>query len=285
MILKIFWLILFTATIAQAQKLKPEFSVVLSDSIRETSGLVFTNDGLWTHNDDTDTNIYQLDTISGKIINTIFLPNVKNKDWEEIDADENYFYIGDFGNNVKGNRRDLQLLRVDKVSKKIDTIAFRYSDQENFLPEKPNKTDFDGEAFVVTENYIFIFTKQWKSKKTTVYQLPKTPGNFLAKRMGEFNVKGLITGGTFVDKTLVFCGYNKKVKPFLFFVYDFDENFSSDFKTKKIKLKLPFHQVEGITSTDGKWFYFTNEKLQVQPFINVKAKLHKINLSQFVSPE
>ncbi|NBL65253.1 T9SS C-terminal target domain-containing protein [Flavobacterium sp. NST-5] len=282
--MKFCWLLIFSTAIVQAQKLKPEFSVILSEKIHETSGLVYTNGGLWTHNDDADTNLYQLDTVTGKITDFIFLPNVKNKDWEEIDADENYFYVGDFGNNVRGNRRNLQVLRVDKISKKIDTIAFQYSNQENFLVVKSNKTDFDGEAFVVTANNIFIFTKQWKSKKTAVYQLPKTPGNFVAKRMGEINVEGLITGATLVNKTLVLCGYNKKVKPFLFFVYDFDENFS-DCKTKKIKLKLPFHQVEGIASTDGKWFYFTNEKLEIQPFINVKAKLHKIDLSKFLLPE
>jgi hypothetical protein len=51
---------------------------------------------------------------------------VVNKDWEEISQDSTYFYIGDFGNNVSGNRKDFifknrkESLALDVP--KIDTL-------------------------------------------------------------------------------------------------------------------------------------------------------------------
>ncbi|MEO8235531.1 MAG: hypothetical protein ABI549_08975 [Flavobacterium sp.] len=38
---------------------------VLNQKLKETSGLIQWNNRLWTHNDDTDTNLYALDTING----------------------------------------------------------------------------------------------------------------------------------------------------------------------------------------------------------------------------
>ena len=47
-------------------KLKLLFSAPLSDSLKETSGLVFFDGFFWTHNDDHDSTLYGLDN-SGKI--------------------------------------------------------------------------------------------------------------------------------------------------------------------------------------------------------------------------
>ncbi|WP_431242704.1 hypothetical protein ACQ9BO_23450 [Flavobacterium sp. P21] len=52
-------------------KLRPKYSVKLSDSIKETSGLIVFKDLLWTHNDDHDKNIYGIDTL-GKIQKKLF---------------------------------------------------------------------------------------------------------------------------------------------------------------------------------------------------------------------
>ncbi len=254
----------------------------------ETSGLLFWEGKLWTHNDDGDTNLYAFDKTSGEIIETIALKNVVNNDWESISQDENYIYIGDFGNNVTGNRTDLKILRVDKDAllqgnQKIDSIQFKYDNQDDFTPKESNKTDFDGEAFIVSKDSIYIFTKQWRSKKTSVYALPKLPGNHVAKLKNTFNVKGLVTDATFSEekRQIVLCGYSKKLKPFVFLLWDYsDDDFFSG-KRKKIKLKLPFHQVEGITS-DGQNFYLTNEQFTRKPFINTKQKVHEIDLSEFL---
>lgn len=268
---------------ANAQKLKPEYSKVLDENSRETSGLLFWSNKLWTHNDDGDTNLYALDPFSGEITQTIHLENVKNNDWESISQDENYIYIGDFGNNITGNRTNLNILRIEKEAllsgiQKLDTIHFKYSDQLDFTPKKSNTTDFDGEAFIVSNDSIYIFTKQWTSKQTNLYSLSKLPGNYTAKFKTKFKVNGLITDAIFVDHKLVLSGYSKKLKPFIYKFSDFQENDFFSGKSEKIKLKLPFHQVEGIASEDGKTFFLTNEYFAKKPFVTKKQQIHKIIL-------
>ncbi len=77
---------------------------LLSDQISETSVLINWNGVLWTHNDNADTVIYGLDSMSGDIVQTYSLNGVRNIDWEEISQDDEYIYIGDFGNNSNGNQ-------------------------------------------------------------------------------------------------------------------------------------------------------------------------------------
>lgn len=285
--LNLFFLLLFYTV--NSQNLRPELSNVLDKKVHETSGLLFWNNKLWTHNDDGDTNLYALDKSSGEILETIALKNVVNKDWESISQDENFIYIGDFGNNVAGNRTDLHILRIEKESllqgiQKIDSINFKYSNQVDFEAKKSNKTDFDGEAFIVSKDSIFIFTKQWKSKNTSVYALPKVSGNHIATLKTTYKVNGLITDATFIEakKQIVLCGYSKKLKPFLYILSNYKETDFFSGAKKKVKLKLPFHQIEGITF-DGEKFYLTNENFILKPFINTKQQLHQIDLSSFLN--
>jgi hypothetical protein len=43
-------------------KVKPKYSIQLPGVLHETSGLVFSDNLLWTTNDDTDTTVYGVDT-------------------------------------------------------------------------------------------------------------------------------------------------------------------------------------------------------------------------------
>ncbi|AOZ98185.1 hypothetical protein [Flavobacterium commune] len=270
-------------------KIKPEFTLKLSDTLIETSGLITFDNLLWTQNDDTDTDIYGIDT-NGKIQKKIKLEKVTNTDWEEISQDSSYIYAGDFGNNYQGNRTDLHILRIEKKSfllnaPIIDTISFYYSDQKDFTIQKTNSTNFDCEAFIVSKDSIYLFNKQWNQKKTSIYTLPKQPGKHIAQYKQTLNTKGLITGATYLEekKLIVLCGYSKTGKTFLYLLYDFkDSDFLSGNK-RKIHLKIPFHQIEGIATFDGIHYYLTNEHLQLKPILNVPQKLHEINLSPFLN--
>lgn len=273
-----------------SSKIKPKSSLNLSDSLLETSGLMSFDNLFWTHNDDHDTTIYGLDS-NGKIQKKIKLEKVKNTDWEEITQDSSYIYIGDFGNNFQGNRKDLHLLRIDKKSflannPVIDTISFSYSNQTDFSIQKENTTDFDCEAFIVSQDSIYLFTKQWRQKKTSVYMLPKTPGNQIATLKETLDVKGLITGATKLasKNEIVLCGYSKMLKPFLYLLYDYKKNNFSSGNKRKIMLSLPFHQIEGIATDDGKLFYLTNESIIRKPIINTTQQMHSVNLSLFLKP-
>lgn len=269
-------------------KIKPKYSVKLNALLKETSSLLQSDSLLWTSNDNTETVLYGMNA-KGVIQNKIQLKNVSNTDWEEISQDSDYFYIGDFGNNLTGNRKDLQILRIEKKSlntekQKIDTISFSYSNQKDFKTNKVNATNFDCEAFIVSGENIYLFTKQWKERKTSVYQIPKIPGKHIAQLKESYNVDGLVTSATFLPekKLLVLAGYSRFLSPFMYLFYDYN---GSDFfsgNKRKINISMPLHQVEGITTQDGLHYYLTNENFSRRPIITVSQKLHHFDLSAFL---
>lgn len=266
----------------------PVNSFVLSDTIDETSGLIMWDGYLWTHNDDTDLNIYALDTTNGQITDYLTVEGVVNIDWEEIAHDEQYIYIGDFGNNVNGNRTNLQILRVEKYSlisgsPVIDSIRFNYQDQNDFSPQGANNTEFDCEAMILTQDSIYLFTKDWVNEQTCVYRLPKHNGNFTAEKLFCHNIQGLITGATYLqDKNLiVLCGYSNLLQPFFYLLYDYNENNFFSGNKRKINISLPFHQVEAVKTTDGKKYFITNEYFLYSP-IEVEQQLHILHLDEFL---
>lgn len=269
--------------------IKPLISIVLPSQVSETSGLLLWRNCLWTQNDHSSREILAIDTLSGEIINTYNLPKITKTDWEEIAQDSNFIYIGDFGNNLSGNRRDLKIYRVEKKSlllndPDIDSIMFHYPDQTDFTPLKANKTDFDCEAFVVTSDSLYLFTKQWKHHQSRIYSLSKLPGNQVAIWKSTLKVHGLVTGSTSIlDKHLiVLCGYSRFLRPFVFLLYDYKgDNFSCG-NQRKIFLRLPRHQIEGIATINGLKFYLTNEKTYIPPFVKTQQQMHVIDLSSFL---
>lgn len=268
----------------------PKSSVKLPSQIKETSGLVNWNNLLYTHNDHSDSNLYAIDSISGAVLQAFPLTEAINQDWEELAQDEDYFYIGDFGNNVNGNRTNLNILRVGKKAllsgnSQIDKINFTYQDQTDLTPKGSNNSDFDCEAFIVSNDSIYLFTKQWVHKKTNVYVLPKLPGTYTAKFKTGYDVSGFITGATWIeDKRLVLLsGYNGILQPFLYLLYDFKGHDFFSGNKRKVNMSISFHQIEGIATTNGTDVFVTNEQFAQQPFVSVAQKLHKFDLSPYLS--
>jgi len=271
----------------------PSETDILDSSLNESSGLLIWNDLLWTHNDSEDLNIYALEFTGGIIKEKYPLTGSVNTDWEEITQDDEFFYIGDFGNNSSSNRTDLKVLRTRKNSitantPEIDEIRFSYSDQTDFQIADSNSNDFDCEAFIISNDSIYLFTKQWTSKKTSVYALPKTPGTYVAKKRYTYNVEGLITGATYLQskQLLVLCGYSALIEPFIYLLYDFNGTDFFSGNKRKVHLSLPlFHQVEGIATENGLKYFLTNEEFEkfiFKLYINVPQKLHIFNLDPFL---
>ena len=70
----------------------PELVSVLSswdlpESMIETSGLIIWDERIWTHNDDTDINLYAFDTTDVQNYQAYPLTGTVNIDWEEISQD------------------------------------------------------------------------------------------------------------------------------------------------------------------------------------------------------
>lgn len=264
------------------------FSQNLSNRLNESSGLIYWNSRLWSHNDNSDVNLYSFHPDSVLNIDSVELTGTTNIDQEEITQDSNYLYLGDFGNNSNGNRTNLRILRIHKndLLQNIitaDTIFFSYSDQISFTATGSNNTDFDCESFIVTEDSIFLFTKQWISQKTAKYSLPKFPGTHIAHFSETLDVQGLVTGANYLQdkRLLVLSGYSSTVQPFLFLLYDFNGTDFFGANKRKLNLNLGFHQIEGICSNDGLNYFLTNERLAYS-FLTVEPKLHKIDLSPFI---
>ncbi|MBU6157693.1 MAG: T9SS type A sorting domain-containing protein [Bacteroidetes bacterium] len=262
----------------------------LPNVLKGTSGLIWMNDKWWSQNNFSDINLYAFTAEQVNQFETVPVTGTVNTDWEEIAQDESYLYIGDFGNNVNGNRKNLQILRVQKSSMttpswKIDTIQFSYETQVDFAPTGANKTNYDCEAFVVTRDSIYLFTKEWLSNQCSIYRLPKTPGSYQARFESKHDVQGLITGATYLpdSRLIVLCGYSSTLQPFLYLLYDFPGNAFFKGNKRKLNLSLPFHQVEAIATRDGLNYFLTNEAFS-QSVISVPQKFLQLSLSDYLSP-
>jgi len=193
----------------------------LPQEVQETSGLIFFQGKLYTHNDSGNAAVlYEVDTLTLGINRTITVNNAENVDWEDLTRDESYLYIGDIGNN-QGNRQDLGIYRIslseleqgEEVN--AERITYAYADQLDFSAEA--NSDWDAEALISYGDQLIIFTKQWQSLGTVAYSLPKTAGDHQAQRVGETNVNGLITGAAYNTETRVvyLVGYSSLLQPFL----------------------------------------------------------------------
>ena len=263
----LFLLILLNSFLGQSQISDFKEKFELPTIVEETSGLLFLDGKIVTHNDSGDTsNLYEIDSLTGNLLRTININNVSNVDWEDLADDETYIYVGDFGNN-NGTRTDLKIHRILKSDFKNNTsisaeiISFSYEDQTNF--NNSNSHNFDAEAFVIYENSILIFTKNRGDFKTNVYKIPKTIGNHIGVKVSSANVAGLITGATYNGNFLL-CGYDGNLIPFLIQIsYDRapgDDIFSSGFTKEFLTTQLgQGSQVEAITSFKLGKYYISRE--------------------------
>lgn len=241
----------------------------LDDDIAETSGLVFFDNRLITHNDSGGMNaLYEIDPGSGGINRIVTVQNAVNVDWEDICTDDEYIYIGDFGNN-NGNRTNLRIYKVLKTdylnSEQVnaEVIEFTYQDQNDFT-SAPNNNNFDAEALISFGLDLYIFTKNWADQRTNIYKVPKVKGAYVIPRIDEFDSDGLITGGTFnplVNKVIL-TGYSG-IRAFAIELRGFSNGLFSNGVIDKYNLNIPFtesFQTEAITYSDDLNFYISAEK-------------------------
>ena len=205
-----------------------QFIKDLPNKLAENSGIIFYDNLLWTFNDSGGVNKIYGFNFFGEIKKEIEIEDAKNVDWEDITQDKKHIYIGDFGNN-RGMRKNQTIYRIKKkdigksAKQKVKSkkIQFDFEDQTDFSFQGKN-TPFDCEAIVDFNESLYIFTKDWATRFTTVYEVPKKKGKYTIKPLGKFNVNGLITGADISpDKSkLALVGY-KDYKPILWIFTDF----------------------------------------------------------------
>jgi len=145
-------------------------------------------------------------------------------------------------------------------------------------------TEFDCEAMIVSEDSIYLFTKQWISAGTSVYSLPKEPGTYDAKYKASQDVMGLVTGATYLEskQLVVLTGYTSVLIPFFYILYDFPGKEFFDGNKRMVFIALPIHQVEGIATENGLKYYVSNEYSVLEPFPAQVQKLHTFDLSSLL---
>lgn len=278
----LYMLVLWSSSLFSQENV--EVLSILPSEVSETSGLIFHNGSLITHNDSGNSpQLFEIDTTSYQITRTVTISNVENIDWEDLAQDENYIYIGDFGNN-SGDRQDLNILKIlksdydnsDSVTAEI--INFLYEDQTDFTSSEDS--DFDAEGFFSLGDNLIILTKQWQQNGTVAYKVPKLSGAFLAERLDSYQVNGLVTGATYNQNTnqLSIVGYSQFLFPFYVLVDDVQENAIFEGEKTKTNLNIGQAQVEAITLVGAEQFYISSEDFSNPPLVNSPSRLFTFSL-------
>lgn len=242
--------------------------------INETSGLIFWDNGLWSHNDSGgDPVLYKVDTSTGEIIRWVKIDNALNVDWEDIAQDADHIYVGDFGNNP-GNRKDLNIIVIakedilmgssDTVHVSGEEIWFTYEDQTVFTSSQ-NNHNYDCEAMIVVEDSLYLFSKNWVNKYTRIYRLPKVPGTYEAIVIDSLNVNCLVTGADYFPETgfITLTAYNFFIPMFwMFWDYQGHDFFSGNKRLINMPALLGA-QTEGVSIISEDELLISAEKTDI----------------------
>lgn len=273
--ISLFLLLLLSSCQNISEKHAPSPGVVVAEiaelpaALTESSGLEYTDEQLWTHNDSGDAPIlYRIDAATGEILQKVEIPNAENVDWEDLTATAATLFIGDFGNNL-GNRQDLRIYKINTPSLTTDTlptaeiIDFSYADQPGFIFAK-EQHDYNGEALIALADSLYIFSKNHLAQDTRVYALPQRAGRYASASYRNFGVKGLITAADFDSKNriLYLLGYQEGLFGYQTFVWRFSDFPDSDFfagKAERFELGIN-EQTEGLAVGENGALFLTSER-------------------------
>ncbi len=254
----------------ESLNLKKYKIAVLSDSLRESSGLTNIDGRLFSFNDSGNTSeIFEIKAGSPHI-EKIFQTGLKNIDWEAITNDGENFYVGEFGNNL-GTRKDLKVYQIpfrndSLIVDSIKTIPFFYPEQNDFTPKNINN-NFDTEAMIFLDGNIHIFTKEWITNTVSHYVIDKNlTKNQPAKKLESFDTGFVVTDASVFENKLYVVGYTKNASVYMM-IFEKDEagNLFFNKPLKKYSLGRAYNvgQIEGITANE-KGIYISGERFSIK---------------------
>jgi hypothetical protein len=257
--------------------------------LKEVSGMArLPNGDLWLLNDSKNPpELFRFDPLAGKLLETRRLP-VQNFDWEDLASDPaGNLYIGDFGNNYN-RRRNLRIFRYNPATGALDSIEFRYPDQQAFPPAREADWNFNCEALVFRDSLHLFSKNAFKGNfYTKHYVLPAQPGDYVAELRDSVRLKNRVVTGAAISRdgrTLALTGYiiGKRwgFVPFtkasaMFFSGYAQSNFlRGKQRWKRLPKLLIAKQFESITQWEGEKWLVANEgrKPQFQAIWRLKKR-------------
>ena len=274
------------AFFVSAQVEQPTMVVQELDTlVDETSGLIFINGKLWTHNDSGGkAKIYCIDTITGQVTDTKVIAEVINEDWEDMAKDKTHLYIGNFG-AMSTNKQIIRIKIEDLENPDIDTIIPRvinFTYGNNDYPESDfsvTNTRFDCEAMIAKDDTIFLFSKNWIDNKTYLYAIPNK-ANFahIITPIDTLDLDYLVCGADYdyASNTVALVGYTYSSldsKPHITLLTGFEGNrfFSGTHTNQEFTQPssltnqsggITYNQVEGVVFRDSGRLWVTNERVE-----------------------
>jgi hypothetical protein len=279
----------------------PALKALLPNKLNEISGMTFGGGRWWGHADSGNADeFYQINPDIGTILQTVKMDNAKNRDWEDMTADDTYLYIGDFGNN-SNNRKNLGIYTVPLAligsgsSVQIEEfqwgfLPFSYMDQTDFSAQPEDSSVYDCEAMIVYGGQIHLFTKSRKYHNTSHY-IVNTSSN-VAEKIETFNTEGTITGASLSPdgKLIALVGYDlRPTVPtvFCWLLWDWQPGSSLFFSGNKRRIELgtalQVGQVESVAFSGNRNGYISNEKVSVGGITVVQPTVRLFDFSQWVS--
>lgn len=199
---------LWIALPVYGQYVQAHYRIDLSDTLSESSALLCIDSHLYSINDSGNAPIiYELDTVNAFIVRQIYVKGSENIDWEALAQNDNYIFIGDFGNN-KGNRQNLGIYKIDKsdfLNTPNDTveaehISFSYQAQTTFEELNYSNNNLDAEALVAIGDSLYIFSKNWGNGKTYLYALSQALGTYSLIIKDSIDIQALVTDATYLPE-------------------------------------------------------------------------------------
>ena len=265
---KSFFLSLLITNIGFAQELniENELSPVakweISEKLNEISGIAYFNGKLYAINDSGNPHtLFELDTISGKILKETLLKNAQNIDWESIDVDNNTLTIADIGNNF--NTRDVFDLYTLNLSTDYTSVQKSELTLEGHIMSLGRTHDYDFEALFNNGTHQYLLSKNRASKNVKLYQIDLAGTKRRGNIAQEFNYPHLITGAHFHKNKLFFIAYSRKGNTYLSQVNFKDGLFDFENMISK-KISGPGYQIESICIDERDQFYIASEKTKLR---------------------
>ncbi len=243
-------------------ELKAKIKWELSEKLNEISGIAYFNGKLYAINDSGNPQaLFELDTISGKILKETMLENTQNIDWESIDILNNTLIIADIGNNY--NTRDVFSLYTINLNTKYQSAQKSELTLDGHIMSLSKTHDYDFEALFNDGKHHYLLSKNRASENVKLYQIPLDGTKRRGEILQEFKYPHLITGAHFHKNQLYFIAYSRKGNTYLSQVNYQNGNFDFENMISK-KISGPGYQIESICLDDKNRIIIASEKTKLR---------------------